>query len=91
MRGNQDDSLPCTTQHFRMLWILCTEAKVYEVHSMPHGPIDCAQQRPYVRCQRLVKYFHREYFGIGRLLANHCRHRRSVAEAINIIGVLGTV
>ena len=79
MRGNQHDSPPCTTQYFRMFWIFCTEAKVYEVHSMPRGPIDCVHQRMYVRRQRLVKYFHCEYFSIGSLLTNHCRYGRSVA------------
>jgi len=79
MRGDQDDSLPCTTEDFRMLLILCTKAKIYEVHFMPRTPIECAHHRLDVRCQRLVKYFHREYFGIGGFLANHCCYGRSVA------------
>jgi hypothetical protein len=74
-----------------MLWIFCTKAKVYEVHSAPRGPIDCAHQRLYVRCQRLVKYFHREYFGIGRLFANYCRYCGPMAEAIHIVGFFRSV
>jgi len=80
--GDQHDSLPRRTQHFRVIWIVCTKAEIYEVHSVPRGPIDCAQQRLYVRGQRLVKDFHREYFGIGRLLANCRCHCCAVAEAI---------
>ena len=79
MGGNQDDSLPCATKHFRVLRICRTKAEVHEVHFMPRTPIECAHQRLDVRCQRLVKYFHREYFGIGGFLANHCCYGRSVA------------
>jgi len=74
-----------------MLWIFCTKAKIYEVHSMPRGPIDCAQQRLYVRCQRPVKHFHCEDFGGRRLLANYRRYCCAMAEMIHVVGRLGSI
>jgi len=96
VRRDQYDSLPrptlhCRTQQLRMLLIFGAQAEVHQVHSIARGPIDGVDQRLYLRRKRLMKNFHREYFGIGRFFADDCRYGSSVAESINVIAIFGSV
>jgi hypothetical protein len=70
---------------FAMRRIRGAQTQIHQIHMVRAAPLQRSENHSDVRCESMVKHFDREQFGVRRLLSDRSRHRRPMAQTVDIV------